>query len=159
MGDSKKWTTEETEYLQNQIGTLTYAAIARNLNRTETAVIVKSKRLKTGCYKRNTDRITVADVAEILNIDRSTVYSLLRHGKITCVKKNIRGKTYQYFFDIDEIMSFAEKYEKQNYKPWTPQEVSKLKFLRYEKGLTVNAVAKELDRSSRAVEHKIAEVR
>lgn len=158
MTKRNRWTIEECDFLKENIGTYSMAYIGKALGRTETAVLVKAKRLNLGSYKRNSDKITVADVCKILDIDRKGVYRMIHLGKIKYQRKRIRNKSFQYFFDYEYIIKFAEQYQKQNFKKWTPYEVSRLKFLVL-RGYTYKQIGKELGRSEVAIEHKLNKTR
>lgn len=154
MAKHNKWTDEECDFLKENIGTYSMAYIAKSLGRTETAVLIKAKRLNLGCFKSNSDKITVADVCEILDIDHKGVYRMIRLGKIKYRRIRIRNKSFQYFFDYEYIVKFAEQYQKQNYKRWTSYEISRLKLL-VSRGLTYKQIGKELGRSEISIRKKI----
>lgn len=154
MAKWNKWTDKECNFLKENIGTYSMAYIAKSLGRTETAVLIKAKRLNLGCFKNNSDKITVADVCEILDIDHKGVYRMIRLGKIKYQRKRIRNNSYQYFFDYEYIIRFAESYQKQNFKRWTPYEISRLKLLVL-RGLTYKQIGEELGRSEIAIQKKI----
>lgn len=148
------WKQEEIEYLKEKMGVLSFKTIAKNLGRTETACIVKSKRLKLHSFKHNTDLITVSDAAEMLNIDRNTVYYLVEAGRLKPRYKNIRYKSKQLFLNYDEVCDFATIYQKQNNKKWTEYEISRLYCL-FKMGKTYSEIGKELNRTESAISHKI----
>ena len=50
MGLSRNWTKEEEEYLCEKWGTLSVQTIAKNLNRSENAVVVRKCRLGLGAF-------------------------------------------------------------------------------------------------------------
>ena len=158
MAKWNKWTDKECDFLKENIGTYSMAYIAKSLGRTETAVLVKAKRLNLGCFKNNSDKITVADVCEMLDIDHKGVYRMMRLGKIKYQKKRIRYNSYQYFFDYEYIVKFAEQYQKQNFKRWTPYEISRLKLF-LSRGLTYKQIGKELGRSEIAIKKKIIRIK
>ena len=56
MAKWNKWTDKECDFLKENIGTYSMAYIAKSLGRTETAVLVKAKRLNLGCFKNNSDK-------------------------------------------------------------------------------------------------------
>lgn len=55
---NKTWTKQEQEYLIEKWGTLPIKRIAKNLNRTELAVINKADRLHLGAFLASGDYIT-----------------------------------------------------------------------------------------------------
>ena len=58
MGIGKNWTKQEEEYLAENWGTLSVARIAKNLGRTENAIIVRKCRLGLGAFLDNGEYVT-----------------------------------------------------------------------------------------------------
>ena len=50
MGQNRNWTKEEIEYLQEHYGQLSYGALAKNLNRSVTAIRIRADRLSLGAF-------------------------------------------------------------------------------------------------------------
>lgn len=157
MGLHNNWSTEETEYLKNQIGTLTFKTIAKNLGRTETACIVKAQRLKLRAFKFNSELITVAEASEILRIDRTTLYRLIKLGEIRAYNKNIRYNSKQMFLKYGEVCEFSETYRPQSYSQWSEYEISRLYCL-MRTGKTYAEIAEILGRTESAVSHKVIRI-
>ena len=67
MGVGKNWTKQEEEYLTENWGTLSVARIAKNLGRTENAIIVRKCRLGLGAFLDNGEYVTGAVASEITN--------------------------------------------------------------------------------------------
>lgn len=90
---NQRWTSEEIDYLKDNIGHRKVADIAKHLNRTEMSVMMKFKRLKLGQTKNLTGRVSCGEIARLFAIDRNTVYSWVEyHGlpairKVTALKK------------------------------------------------------------------------
>lgn len=58
MGIGKNWTKQEEEYLTENWGTLSVATIAKNLGRSENAIVVKKCRLGLGAFLESGDYVT-----------------------------------------------------------------------------------------------------
>ena len=58
MGIGKNWTKQEEEYLAENWGTLSVATIAKNLGRTENAIVVRKCRLGLGAFLDNGEYVT-----------------------------------------------------------------------------------------------------
>lgn len=58
MGLNRNWTKQEEEYLAENFGTLSVKTIAKNLGRTENAVVVRKCRLGLGAFLENGDYVT-----------------------------------------------------------------------------------------------------
>lgn len=153
-----RWTKEEVDFLKNSIGSMTFSAIAKKLNRTETAVLLKTKRLGLGAFKENTDLLSINEVAAMLDIDRKMAWSIVNSGKIKSVRKNIRGKTYRRFCRYEDVLKFKKTYQKQCYKKWSDYEKSIMRMCQ-QKGLSQAEIGKRLNRSIAAVEHKVSRMR
>lgn len=89
----QKWTEEDVYFLQKRIGDSSLSAIAKKLNRSETAVSLKLKKMGLRNTKHATGLLTASELAEALNIDRKTVHNWIQfHGleaisRITCYKR------------------------------------------------------------------------
>lgn len=59
MGKNRKWTAEEEQYLEEKWGTTSIPALAKHLNRTEDAIIVRAQRLHLGAFLEAGDYITM----------------------------------------------------------------------------------------------------
>ncbi len=147
----RTWTDSDVEYLKQRVGSVGFGAIAKRLGKTETAVIVKAKRLKIGCYKSNSEHMTVAETAEYFGVDRATVYYYINHGQLKPVIKTVRNKTRRIFLDWQEVLRFEANYNKQKHKKWSTYEISILKML-VSDGYTNKQIAERLGRTERSVE-------
>jgi len=58
MGSGRTWSKEEKEYLIEKWGTVSIAGIAKVLNRSENAIIVKKNRLKLGAFLESGDYVS-----------------------------------------------------------------------------------------------------
>lgn len=58
MGLGKNWTKQEEEYLIEKWGTLSVKTIARNLGRSENAIVVRKNRLGLGAFLESGEYIT-----------------------------------------------------------------------------------------------------
>lgn len=58
MGIGKNWTKQEEEYLAENWGTLSVATIAKNLGRSENAIVVRKCRLGLGAFLDNGEYVT-----------------------------------------------------------------------------------------------------
>lgn len=153
-----RWTKEEIDFLKNSIGSMSFSTIAKKLNRTETAVLLKTKRLGLGFFKENTDLLSINEVAAMLDIHRKTAWSIVDSGKIKSTRKNIRGKTYRRFCRYEDVLKFKKTYRKQHYKKWSDYEKSIMRMCQ-QKGLSQTEIGKRLNRSTTAIEHKVSQMR
>lgn len=153
----RTWTDSDVEFLMQRVGSMGFGTIAKRLGKTETAVIVKAKRLKLGCYKGNTEHLTVIDAAEYLNIDRGMIYYYIKKGRLKPIVKTVRGRTRRKFLSWDEILRFEKEYSKQHCKRWSVYEISVLKALVAD-GFTNRQIAERLGRTESSVESERTKV-
>ncbi|MCP3764077.1 DNA-binding protein [Domibacillus sp. A3M-37] len=115
------WTDEDVFFLQKRVGNCSLSAIAKQLNRSETAVSLKLKKMGLRNTKNATGLLTSSELAEALHVDRKTVHHWIRfHGleaisRITC---------YERKFCLVDINSFWQ---------WAEQNPEKLDFSIVEK--------------------------
>lgn len=70
--ECKRWTYEEIKYLLDNYGNVSVRHIAKKLNRSVNAILVKKNRLKIGKFTDNADKyITFSNISTILKIDAS----------------------------------------------------------------------------------------
>lgn len=91
----KIWTKAEEDYLQDKWGTLSVKGLAKNLGRSENAIIVRAQRLGCGAHLESDVRISLNQFMEALyggkNMLGYTSDRLIRNGlpvKWHRVKKN-----------------------------------------------------------------------
>lgn len=180
----KYWTEQEIAYLRDHIGNTKISTIAKKLERSETAVILKMKRLGIANTKEHTGLMTSGELAKILDVDRATIRGWIeRHG--LPIKKRVPRieKTFS-FVDNEEFWSWARKHKdkvdfskiERNSIPPEPEWVDSLRFdnKQYQKkaykqwttkedmrlrelqnkGMTKREIAKELGRSVISVERR-----
>jgi len=104
---SRIWSNSEIDFLQNQVGKMKVDSIAKQLNRSVTAVLIKMKRLKIGNTKNNTGGITRSELARMLGVDSKTVewwtykYGLPFQTKIT------RHSRRYFFIEVTDFWEWA----------------------------------------------------
>lgn len=65
---SRRWSKEEIEYLQDKGGIESIKNIAKKFNKTEKAIVNKTRRLKLGSFLKNGDYITFNELLNTLNL-------------------------------------------------------------------------------------------
>lgn len=69
----KAWSLEEQNYLEDNWGRLPTAKLAKRLNKTETAIVMKAKRLGLGAASAPGEYINASQISRLLGVDRHTV--------------------------------------------------------------------------------------
>lgn len=111
MGQNRNWTAEEDEYLCESWGTVPIDSIAKNLNRSKNAILIRKGRLGLGAFLNGGDYVS-------LNQLMLTLFNRSVHGyDITSYVEN-RGLPVRYkrvgdcrfrVVKIDEFWKWAEK--------------------------------------------------
>lgn len=91
-----RWTREQTEYLEENWGSVRVKTIAENVGRSENSVLLKAKRMGLGgCYSAG-NYLSANAVAEMLKVDNHTVtdYWIAKCGLKAKKKALIEFKTW-----------------------------------------------------------------
>ncbi|MEK4031199.1 helix-turn-helix domain-containing protein [Pseudobacillus sp. FSL P4-0506] len=106
---SRGWTAEDVTELKEHIGTYTLATIAKNMDRSVTALEVKMKRLGISSTKLQTGFITTGELARILHVNRRTVKCWIKNHQLSHIKKVTRSIRTFYFIDPVAFWEWAEQ--------------------------------------------------
>ncbi|WP_142383608.1 helix-turn-helix domain-containing protein [Bacillus sp. V5-8f] len=177
----KNWTEVEIEFLKEQVGIMKLSTIARQLGRTEQALLSKMKRIGISNTKAQTGYLTTYELAKALKVDPATVRGWIsRHG-LNCTKKITRTTKKFYLIHPEDFWQWAEvnrekldfskieyqsiipepcwvagerkKEKTANYKAWSIKEEEKLLVL-FSEGYSAKEVAGRLNRSIVSVQRK-----
>ncbi|MBM7570394.1 DNA-binding protein [Aquibacillus albus] len=179
--NKRKWTDEEIQYLKDHLGRLKIATIAENLSRTETAVILKLKRLGISNTKSSVGRLTMHQLAVLLKVDPTVVKLWIQNHGLPYKRRVTRSTRKFYFIDQEEFWEWAyhnkhridfSKVEYQsivpepswvelerknersiNYKSWTTGEIRRMLHL-HTSGSNFEYISSELNRSLVSVKRK-----
>lgn len=112
MGKGKAWSVEELEFLESSWGIFKVATIAKKLNRTETAIIIKSKRLGLGASKEAQGLLTANQLAKALHVDIHTVtdYWIVKHG-LPAKRKVVRSVQKMWLISISDFWKWAKVHQ------------------------------------------------
>ncbi len=104
----RKWTPEEEKYLEESWGNLSIDEIARNLKRTVFSLKVKAVRMGLGPMLESSDRLSISEVSEILDVTRDRIMNTwIKKGLI--VEKERLGKSkYYYLVKYNDLISFLQ---------------------------------------------------
>lgn len=111
MGRARNWTKEEYEYLENNWGLLSLPTIAKNLNRSETGVLIKVQRLGLGAFLESGDYITVQQLYTALGCEGNAGYkklSWIEKRGLPIKYKKVRNNKFM-IIRIEDFWKWAEK--------------------------------------------------
>lgn len=175
------WTQKEINFIKENLGTMKVPTMAQHLNRTETAVLLKMKRLGLSNTKSFTGQLTMHELSNLLKIDSKSVNLWMKNHGLKFTKKATRNTKQFYFIKPEDFWDWAlhnkervdfSKIEPNaivpepefvreergnskstNYKSWTTKEIN-IMFGLISSGNTFSDVGKRLDRSSTSIEKK-----
>ncbi|WP_442637672.1 DNA-binding protein [Rossellomorea marisflavi] len=184
----KRWTDSEIDYLKENVGYRRVADIAQTLNRTETAVMLKFKRLGIGKTKNVAGRVTCGELASLFSIDRNTVKSWVnKHGlpanrKVTSLKMRYNlispEEFWEWAYHNRERMDFQKleknalppepewvasermnpTYKKRQYRDWTTNEDTLLASY-IDQGLSYREIGIRLNRTELSVSKRYSRIK
>ena len=110
MGAGRKWTQEECDYLQDKWGTVSLKTIAKKLNRSENAVLIKVSRLGLGAFLDSGEYVTWNQFLKTLGIQGGTTYkaiSWIKNRNFPIRYKKVRNCTFKVVY-LNEWWIWAE---------------------------------------------------
>ena len=112
MGQNRNWTKQEEEYLVENWGTISVGTIAKNLNRSENAVVVRKCRLGLGSFLESGDYITWNQLQiALFGNNTSSGYkkiSWVRNRDFPIHTKRVNNNSFKVVY-LDEWWEWAEK--------------------------------------------------
>jgi hypothetical protein len=111
MGLARNWSKEEETYLIEKWGELSVKAIAKNLNRSENAIMVRKGRLGLGAFLENGEYITWNQLHIALGISSSNSYKMTSWAKnrnFPMHTKKVKNNSFKVVY-LDEWWEWAEK--------------------------------------------------
>lgn len=177
----KEWKNEEIEYLKENFGSEPIEEIARKLNRSVSAVLLKSRRLRIGSISANMDNLNTVQLGDALGIQAKDVICFitkygLKARKVKLIKRKVYRIKLSNFWKwaelnrnrihwdkveknvlgkeppwVDDARKETDITSKKKYSKWSKYEKDKLKFY-YNKGLTYKEIANRLNRGIATVQ-------
>ena len=112
MGIGRNWTKEEEQYLEDNWGILSVKTIAKNLNRSDNAIIVRKNKLGLGSFLDNGDYITFNQLQIVLGNsnagDGYKMISWVKNRNFPIHTKTVKNNRFRIVY-IDEFWKWAEK--------------------------------------------------
>lgn len=107
------WTKEDLEYLENKFGTSTVKTIAKHLQKSEDAIIIKAKRLGLGGITVASELLNANQLASAIGVDRKTIHRWIDKEGLKAAKKILAKEKAFWRISINEFWKWAENNQEQ----------------------------------------------
>lgn len=112
MGQLRKWSEYEIEYLKNNSDKYSVQFIAKRLNRSVSAVALKRKRLGIVPYScSNSTYISARSLGKILKKDKTTIANWINKYDDFPIDNNKRVITNAKLIIFEEVLNWLEKHQ------------------------------------------------
>lgn len=118
---SKFWDEEDQEFLYQQWGTKSIEKISKETGKTITAIRTKAQRLNLGSMLKNSEKLPISMVADILNVNKSTIVKCWVKKGLKISKINLTTKTSYMVTTLKNLYSFLEN----NQDLWNSNDLEK----------------------------------
>ena len=108
MGQGRNWTREEYDTLAELWGVYSLGTIAKRMNRSENAILIKVQRMGLGSHTSNSHMITLSSLLESFDYSYSGYAPKFEAAGLKIHKQRVRNCSVK-MVDIDEFWEFAEK--------------------------------------------------
>ena len=112
MGIGKNWTKQEDEYLAEYWGTVSVATLAKNLGRSENAIIVRKSRLGLGAFLESGDYVTWNQLLKAIgcgsNAGGYKVTSWIKNWDFPIHTRRVKNNSFKVVY-LHEWWIWAEK--------------------------------------------------
>lgn len=111
MGQARNWTKEEEEYLTEKWGTVSISTIAKNLGRSENAIIVHKGRLGLGAFLESGEYVTWNQLHIALGIGAVNSYKMIswvQNRDFPLHNKKVGSNSFRIVY-LEEWWEWAEK--------------------------------------------------
>ena len=108
----RTWSNEDKSYLEEKWGTISVKGIAKKLNRTETAIVLKSQRMGLGAFLNAGDYVTWNQLQIALGLGLSSsgykMISWVKNRDFPIHNKRIKSQSFKIVY-LKEFWVWAEK--------------------------------------------------
>ena len=111
MGQARNWTKEEDEYLIEKWGTVSVKTLAKTLNRSENAIIVRKNRLGLGAFLDNGEYVTWHQLLLALGITGGSGYKItswVKNRGFPVHTKRVNSNSFRIVY-LEKWWKWAEK--------------------------------------------------
>lgn len=107
----RTWTHSEIEHLKNRWGEATPNKIAKELGRTTTAIIVKSKVLGLGSFLDNSEYLNAYQITQLMGIDSHVIQRTWKNHGFKMKKRRIRGNKQFEVITLEELLKWLKEHQ------------------------------------------------
>lgn len=118
--NGRKWTKDEEEYFKNTWGNKPVDEIAKELRRTVFSLKVKAIRMGLGSMLSNSDKLSISEVSEILNVTRDRIMNSWINKGLIIDKVGLGTQKEYYLISYDNLMEFL----KNNPYEWDSRDIN-----------------------------------
>lgn len=111
MRNSKRWTREEKQYLEDNWGTYSIQTLAKNLERSENSVLMMKERLRLGRFLDNGEYVTYSQLLQAIYGIKGAgnAYRLPKKEKNFPIrKKRVRNQNFKVVY-LNDFWKWAEE--------------------------------------------------
>ncbi|MEG1180064.1 MAG: hypothetical protein RSD42_06615, partial [Oscillospiraceae bacterium] len=111
MGRARNWTEKETEYLCDNWGTISIPHLAKKLNRSENAIIIKARQYELGAFLESGDYVTWHQLLLAISVSGSYGYkttSWIDNRDFPVKTKRVRNNSFKIVY-LNDFWKWAEK--------------------------------------------------
>ncbi len=107
----KAWSNEDVEFLEDNFGIKSVKTLAKCLDRTEDAVIIKAKRLGLGCINQSSELLTLRDIYRAIGADMKTVKIWIRKYGLIASKRTLSKEKAYWRISLNNFWKWAEEHQ------------------------------------------------
>lgn len=105
---SKFWDEEQQEFLHQQWGTKSIEKISKETGKTITAIRTKAQRLNLGSMLKNSEKLPISMIADLLNVNKSTIVKCWVKKGLKISRIHLTTKTSYMVTTLKNLYSFLE---------------------------------------------------
>lgn len=153
----RRWTKEEEDLLRQHWGRISVEQFADMLSgRTIASIRWKAWSIGLSNYLERDDGLTVSELAEIADVNRSTIMFWIKENGLPARKKMISKRFWFYVVDPIDFREWTKNYQKRRKRRrWTKEEDKQLIRLLREFKYTVQDLSEILGRSENGIRLRI----
>lgn len=105
------WPKEDLDYLEDKFGELDIKRIAKHLEKTPEAILIKARRLGLESITNASDRLNSKQLARVVGTDRKTIVRWINKHGLEASRKVLVKKRAFWRIKIEDFWKWAEKHQ------------------------------------------------